>query len=266
MKTIVVEDDHHKFSMFLQAASQLSYIEIIGFFHEWTTAWNFLRCNPTDLIVLDVQTLGHSIIDIGKQLRKYFPDLKLLYITNTETYHYALEAVRVNAAAYILKPYAAGDLDYAIKASKLLLREKRKRIFARTFGHFDLFVDDKAVVFKSSKSRELLALLIDRCGGIVTSDQAIGTLWEYRANDEATQSLYSKVGKSLQKQLEEVNAGDLVNASRGAKSISMDKLDCDLYQLLAGDKRVKEMYFGQYMVDYSWAEYRVPVLERYLKE
>ena len=107
------------------------------------------------------------------------------------------------------------------------------------------------------------SLLIDRCGGIVTSDQAIGTLWEYRANDEATQSLYSKVGKSLQKQLEEVNAGDLVNASRGAKSISMDKLDCDLYQLLAGDRRVKEMYFGQYMVDYSWAEYRVPVLERY---
>ena len=60
---------------------------------------------------------------------------------------------------------------------------------------------------------------------VVTSDQAIGTLWEYRANDNATQSLYSKVGKALQEQLEESGAGDLILSSRGSKSINVDKVE-----------------------------------------
>ena len=35
-------------------------------------------------------------------------------------------------------------------------------------------------MFKSAKAKELLALLIDRQGGTVTTDQVIGTLWEDR--------------------------------------------------------------------------------------
>ncbi len=54
---------------------------------------------------------------------------------------------------------------------------------ARTFGYFDLFVDERPVMFKSAKAKELLAVLVDRQGGTVTTDQIIGTLWEDRPND-----------------------------------------------------------------------------------
>lgn len=265
MQTIVIENRDHQQSTFLAAARQLSYLEVVGVFDQWEEAREFLLRQKVQLVVLDIQALREEGITMGQNVRAFFPEVKLLYITDADTYHYVLAAVRANSGAYILKPYTAEDLDYAVNASRLFQQKLKKRIFARTFGHFDLFIDNVAVAFKSSKSRELLALLIDRQGGVVTSDQAIGTLWEYRANDNATQSLYSKVGKALQEQLEESGAGDLILSSRGSKSINVDKLDCDLYQFLDGDETAKQMFFGQYMVDYSWAEYRLPGLMRYWK-
>ena len=70
------------------------------------------------------------------------------------------------------------------------------------------------------------------------------------------------MGKSLNATLEEAGADGLVITSRGMKSIDVEKLDCDLYSLLNGDEKVKATYFGRYMQDYSWAEYRVPVLDK----
>ena len=39
-------------------------------------------------------------------------------------------------------------------------------IFIRTFGYFDVFVDGVPILFRSEKAKELLALLVDRRGGI----------------------------------------------------------------------------------------------------
>ncbi|MCC8057117.1 hypothetical protein [Cloacibacillus sp.] len=265
MKSIIIGNCEDQLAPFFNAAAKLDYLPDPKSFPGLDEAWRYLQSNGADMVVLDINSLGELGIKMGTQIRSVYHDVRLLYITGAETYHYVLEAVRVNVGAYILIPYTAEDLDYAIKASDLFLNKKNKKhIFARTFGYFDLFVDDTPIPFRSSKAKELLAMLIDRQGGIVTSDQAIGTLWENRANDEMTQSLYSKVGRSLQNQLDEAGAGHIIILSRGSRSISVDSIDCDLYRLLNGDKEVKHMYFGQYMMDYSWAEYRQAGLERFL--
>jgi hypothetical protein len=67
------------------------------------------------------------------------------------------------------------------------------RIFARTFGHFDLFVNDVPVVFSSDKEKELMALLIDRNGGTLSTTEAIGYLWENEIADEKTCARYRKL-------------------------------------------------------------------------
>ncbi|HBA96665.1 MAG TPA: response regulator, partial [Lachnospiraceae bacterium] len=42
------------------------------------------------------------------------------------------------------------------------------------------------------------------------------------------------------------------------------KFECDLYKLLDGNKNVAGRYIGEYMMEYSWAENRAALLERYL--
>ena len=116
-------------------------------------------------------------------------------------------------------------------------------------------------MFKSAKAKELLAFLIDRQGGTVTTDQIINVLWEDRPNDEATQNLCSKIVKTLKKELEEYNIGNILIQRRGIRSIDMSQVDCDMYELMKGNVEAKEQFFGDYMLEYSWAEGRAESLK-----
>ena len=119
-------------------------------------------------------------------------------------------------------------------------------------------------MFKSGKAKELLAMLVDRQGGTVTTDQIIGTLWEDRPNDVSTQNLCCKICKTLQKELDDNGIGDLLITARGVRSLDISKFDCDLYKMLDGNKHVADRYIGEYMMEYSWAENRAALLDRYL--
>ena len=50
-----------------------------------------------------------------------------------------------------------------------LTKMEGKRIVIRTFGYFDIFVDGETIPFSCKKAKELLALLVDRRGGFVTT-------------------------------------------------------------------------------------------------
>ena len=60
-----------------------------------------------------------------------------------------------------------------------LTKMEGKRIVIRTFGYFDIFVDGETIPFSCKKAKELLALLVDRRGGFVTTGDAISYLWEH---------------------------------------------------------------------------------------
>ena len=153
---------------------------------------------------------------------------------------------------------------YSLETAKLLLGrgKRKKRVFIKTFGHFDVFVDKKPIMFRSGKAKELLAFLVDRQGGTVSTDQVICALWEERPNDEATQNLCSKVSKNLCKELEMYGVQEIFIASRGIRRVDTELFDCDLYALLAGEEKAKRQFVGEYMLDYSWAEERMGQLNK----
>ena len=138
----------------------------------------------------------------------------------------------------------------------------KKEIFARTFGHFDLFVDGSPIIFKSTKAKELLAYLIDRQGGTVTTDQIISVLWENRPNDVHTQNLCSKVVRCLKKELKANDLSSLLVSYRGTRYVDVNLLKCDYLDMLKGDREAIRHYTGEYMIDYSWAENRIPILNQ----
>ena len=129
-----------------------------------------------------------------------------------------------------------------------------KNVFARTFGHFDLFLNGEAVVFSGSKEKELLALLVDRNGGTVSSAEAISCLWEDAPPDERIRAKYRKLALGLKLTLEKYGLGDLVINRHGVRSINRSALRCDYFDLLAGDPKAAKDFHNQYMSEYSWSE------------
>jgi len=263
MKTIIVDDEKTAVETFKYQAEEIEDIDIEGVFYNWSDVLEYDRIRNIDLAFLDIR-LGDGMdgLELGSKIRDKNSNIMIIFITADE--RYAMEAIKRGAAGYILKPYSIDSLKYAVETARLLSKRNKKKIVARTFGYFDLFVDERPVMFKSGKAKELLAMLVDRQGGTVTTDQIIGTLWEDRPNDVSTQNLCCKICKTLQKELDDNGIGDLLITARGVRSLDTSKFECDLYKMLDGNKNVADRYIGEYMMEYSWAENRAALLDRYL--
>ena len=131
---------------------------------------------------------------------------------------------------------------------------KNSRIWIRTFGSFDIFVNGVPIRFSSAKSKELLAVLVDRRGGSLSAEEAIAYLWEDKPADKQVMTNYRKVAMRMQETLNNYGIGDLVINNKGLRSLNMAIVDCDLYRFILKDKTYTHFFHGQYMQNYSWAE------------
>ena len=154
-----------------------------------------------------------------------------------------------NSSRYVML-YA---VDGNEQPGKQTLPENRT-ISIRTFGYFDVFVGDKPIAFRNKKAKELFALLVDRKGGYVTSEEAISFLWEDEPANTLTLSRYRKVALRLKSTLEEYGISDIVEAVDGKRRIVMEKVECDLYNYLSGKEEYSQLFKGSYLTNYSWGE------------
>lgn len=136
---------------------------------------------------------------------------------------------------------------------KAHLAEKRK-VSIRTFGYFDVFIGDRPIAFRNKKAKELLALLVDRKGGYVTSEEAISFLWEDEPVNTVTLARYRKVALRLKNTLEEYGIADIMETTDGKRCIVREKVQCDLYDYLSGKEEYAQLFKGSYLTNYSWGE------------
>ena len=130
----------------------------------------------------------------------------------------------------------------------------RIKTYIRTFGYFDVFVDEKPIPFRNKKAKELLALLVDRRGGYVTSEEAISFLWEDEEINVVTQSRYRKVALRLKNTLEEYGIADVIESVDGKRRLVREQVRCDLYDYLSQKEEFAQLFKGSYLSNYSWGE------------
>ncbi len=127
-------------------------------------------------------------------------------------------------------------------------------VFVRTFGYFDVFVNDIPIAFRNKKAKELLAILVDRRGGYVSSEEAIGFLWEDEPVNPLTLARYRKVALRLKNTLEEYGISDIIESVDGKRRVITKKIRCDLYDYLSEKEEYSQLFKGNYLTNYSWAE------------
>ncbi len=156
--------------------------------------------------------------------------------------------------------YSPNGLQQIHLADDSAVRVKAKKVFARTFGYFDIFIDGAPMHFTNAKEKELLAILIDRNGGTLTADEAIAYLWEDEPAGERQNARYRKLAMNLRNTLQGAGIENILIVNRGIRSIDTTKLECDYYQFLKNNPEFRRLYHGAYMSNYSWAENTVSVL------
>ena len=68
-----------------------------------------------DIVLLDITLPDLSGLEVLKESKKDFPDLRVIILTVHEAGEYAMQALRAGAAGYLPKSAAANELQVAIK-------------------------------------------------------------------------------------------------------------------------------------------------------
>lgn len=251
MTAIIVDDENFCIEYLEMMCMQIPDFEIVKTFNNALDALDFLSSHrEIELVLMDIEMPGLNGMDAIRRMRTIIPHLGVIYVTGYEAY--ALEAFQVDALSYLLKPCCLSELKKAIERASHFLPSPT-RVEIHTFGNFSISIDGEPYRFANKKAKELLALLIDKRGAIVSLEQAIDTLWENRPMDENVKQLYRKAIISLNQLCREKEL-DFFVSNRGSCHIIPSKLSCDYFRLVNGDPEALGTYSGKYMTDYSWAE------------
>ena len=175
MKTILVDDEYWALESFEQELSGEEEIEIVGKFMSGEDALDYAKGSPVEFALLDIQLSGMNGIELAKELRKLYPEVIIVFVTAYK--EYLSDFIDMKADYYVLKPYTRKDVMDVLERAKLLSGRLRKRVYIRTFGDFEVFLDGKPLEFPGARIRELFALIVDKRGGILTSQEEWQQPW-----------------------------------------------------------------------------------------
>lgn len=265
MTAICVDDEPLVLQLTLSLFRDLPGFQEVEGFAGPLEALDWLENHTPDIALLDIDMPGMNGLELARRIRDMHPDTAVIFLTGYS--EYALDAFQLHASGYLMKPInrekLASEVEYALSGRN---RGKASNVFAKTFGNFDLLVDGRPLVFKRSKSKELLAYLVDRHGGNVSRPEAFAVLWEDTFYDRAMQKQMDVVIRSLRATLEEAGVGEIFEIQSGWMRILPERMDSDLFRFLDGNREAIQEYRGEYMSAYSWASQTEAYLDRILQE
>lgn len=211
------------------------------------------RERPVDVALLAANMPELDGLDLGQYLKELHPAVNLVFMDPDDTQ--ALDALSLHASGCLLLPVSKfalsaelDDLRYPVSGGP------GHRVFAQTFGNFELFVDGEPVAFKYSRTKEVVALLVNNRGAQTTNGEIIAALWEDDGDPEKKASYLRNLRQDLQNTFTRLKLTDLLRKQRGSMAIAADRIDCDLYDWIAKKDKSRYRYMGDYMNQYSWAE------------
>ena len=254
MKTILVDDERYGLERFEIECGKMDGIELVGKFRSSLDALAFAKVNQIDLAFLDIEMPEMSGLDLSDQLRALYPDIIVIFVSAYD--QYMSDAFRQRGADYyVVKPYTKEEVEAVIARAKLLSRRFAKRIYIETFGRFCVSVDGKPVRFTSTDAKQLLALMVHKCGTPLGNQEAFNLMWEERNYDHSSAVSLHKALRKLKDTLSDAGIGDLViDVPPSEHKVNTELFDCDYYQYLAGDAEAVRKFSGEYMSEWTWGE------------
>ncbi len=208
-----------------------------------------------DVAFLDIEMRGMNGTELAALLKEKIPGINIIFATGYDDY--VKKAMELHASGYIMKPVTEekvakelADLRYPVVRD-----ENRKTLRIQAFGNFEVFLGDEPLHFQYTKTKELLAYLVDRQGALCSNGELMGILWEDDANPDRRISYLRNLRADLSGILQKAGYGDLLVRQRGSIGIVKEKVNCDYYEYLSGNPEARQKYRGEYMIQYSWSEF-----------
>ena len=123
LRTIVVEDERlPRLAMIQKLEAFNNDIDLITSCDNYDEALQAILKEKPDLLFLDIQLQGRDAIQLIEEIRKVQPLPYVVFTTAYSDRHYLMNAIKLSAVDYLIKPIATNDL--AIAITKALKRKQ----------------------------------------------------------------------------------------------------------------------------------------------
>ena len=260
MRIIAVDDEKISLESLSGAINAIVTEDEVVSFRYPEDALEYAKTNLCDIAFLDVEMAGMSGVELAAELKRYNSEINIVFCTGYGNYRDA--AFELHASGYLMKPITPEKVKRELENLRRPIFEK-KRLKVQAFGNFEVYADGKPLNFKYRRTKELFAYLVDRAGAMCTVGEIIGILFE---DEGGREDYFQKLRRDLLSTLEEVGCANAIVHKRGMLGVVVTEIQCDYYDYLNKKKELSASYFGEYMSQYSFAEYTNAHLSAKLKK
>ena len=247
MKIIAVDDEKIALQGLLSSIqSAAPDAEVYGFRYA-SEAIAHMQKEPCDIAFLDIEMRGIDGVSAAKQLKEINPDINIIFATGFGSYRDS--AFDLHASGYLIKPITAEGVKRELDNLRRPIQAPKK-LRAIAFGNFQVLHGESHVKFKYQKTNEMLAYLIDRRGSMCSVNELMSVLFE----DDTHQKYYNQLRLDLIGTLKSLGCQSVIVQTRGMLGVSVTELECDYFDYLNGKVELADIYHGEYMAQYSFAE------------
>lgn len=270
MKAIIVDNEKCILDLMKIVIGKNKSLKIIGEYTDPIKALNGVKKLLPDVVFLDIEMPYMNGIELAKNIEAISHDIQIVFITAHE--NYALDAFKVHAVNYILKPITEEDLN---KTVKRLLKNKpldksNEVNKIRCLGCFKVYgkSGNEIIKWSTSKVQEMFAYFIYKNGEWVDKWQLCDILWESSSPKKAEHNLHSAIYR-LRTVFKSEGIENIVKYQSGKYKIDFSEFECDLWvfqkfidnNLLINSenideyKRIIDLYKGALFgnEDYQWS-------------
>ncbi len=209
-----------------------------------------------DIAFLDINMGSIGGIELASQIKQIIPDINIIFVTAYS--EYTGDAMALHASGYIQKPVTKSKIKKEIEDLRypLKLDIPSSVINVKCFGNFEVYDNNGDIIhFERSKSKELFAYLVYKNGTSCTTKEIAAVLFDDMEYDRKQQLYVQKIISSMISSLDKVNAKDIIGKKYNSLSLDVKAIDCDYYRFISGDNNAIHSYQGEFMSQYSWAEF-----------
>ncbi|WFR58387.1 response regulator [Anaerocolumna sp. AGMB13025] len=262
---ILVDDERLALKIMDIMLQKYPQIKIIGQYTNPIQAIEDIKLLKPNFVILDIDMPCMNGMEAAERILEESPGTQIVFVTAYE--EYALKAYEFHPMDYLLKPVEEKRLDklvsYLINKISIVKYIPEKKLLIRCFGDFCIkWEDQEPIKFRTEKTREIFAYLVDHYNQKVDKDEMLDSLWPEENPEKAIKQLYNGI-YYIRRALYEYGIRDNQMMIAGDYQLILKNVDLDLLQIKDLNQCSEEdledkiklfqgLYFGK--LDYVWLQ------------
>jgi two-component system LytT family response regulator len=240
LRAITVDDEFHNHLIFKKMIEETGQIKVVAQFIDYRKVLEQIGDIKPDVVFMDIEMPGMNGLELAECLSVMDKDLQIVFVTAYR--QYAIEAFRVNAIDYLLKPIDPYEINRVVNK----LRESTKinapfsidleavtnnQYMIRCLGEFEVYGNEskRMVHWLTSKVEELFAYFLVNQKKCINKCEICDALWPDADPDKSLTSLYTSVHR-LRKTFEVEGVPLQIKTCHNGYRIEMESCTTDLQE------------------------------------